>query len=336
MVDSHFESSEGTDESLSTLRIEDFKDGLKILSKGEIDFLAVPAAILKGNESEIASNNCSVVGARTPRRPNMVLVSPDKIPYQPKSAIIVSDSELIRRQLRRARPDLNAIAFEEVSNESEDISEYSNIEKFKHLSELLEEGAIDGFVASRNQYDDSKLSERRHTLMPFPKERGGAYFLPRPFSDLVAIIAREGFPNSLESMITEPEGNTILWIQSRLMASLGDEISEKIGIQVRHRQVGSLLRQAELDKDLALREACSDSEGEISEDEVRVEVKMETLSEDGRRTLSLERMVAFSDYKHAIISLMKDWDSLIKEATREVPKDHPSDIHAPPFINHGR
>ena len=168
--------------------------------------------------------------------------------------------------------------------------------------------------------------------MPFPKERGGAHFLPPPYSTLVVVISRAGLPISITEKITEPEGNTVLWVQSRILTAMGGWGSVVLGLQVRHRQVGSLLRQAEEEKDLVLLQACSDPDGEIIEDEVRVEVRMETLSEDGRRTLALDPMIAYADYQHAIITLSRDWGALLSEATRPVPKDHPSDEDAPSFL----
>ena len=59
---------------------------------------------------------------------------------------------------------------------------------------------------------------------------------------------------------------------------------------------------------------------------------METLSPDGRKTLSMERLVAMSEYQRAIIALMMDWEKMVSESSREVPKDHPTDADAPSFL----
>ena len=68
------------------------------------------------------------------------------------------------------------------------------------------------------------------------------------------------------------------------------------------------------------------------EGDVQVELRMELISEDGRRTLALNRLVSRFAYEYAIQSAIKHWGQLLKEASREVPKDHPSDAEAPPFI----
>jgi len=251
--------------------------------------------------------------------------------YQPKSAIIISDSELIRRQLLRARPDFQVLRANQVSSKPEGVPQDS-AERATWLARMLDRGEIDGFISSRSEYESTGQTERRHTLMSQPKLRGAPHFIPPPYSDLIAIVCRTGFPNVLSSKLTEPEGNTVLWVQSRIMGSMDPSLQDCVGLEVRHRQVGAILRQAEENRDLVLEQACHDPDGEIYHDEVRVEVRLETLSPDGRKTLSLERLVAMSEYQRAIVALMLDWDKMVRESSREVPKDHPTDFDAPSFL----
>ncbi len=116
------------------------------------------------------------------------------------------------------------------------------------------------------------------------------------------------------------------------MRELETSMHDVIGLEVRHRNVGAILRQAEANRDLVLEQSCHDPDGEIYHDEVRVEIRMETLSKDGRRTLSLERLVAMSEYQRAVFALLMDWGNLVNESTRDVPRDHATDEDAPPFI----
>ena len=124
----------------------------------------------------------------------------------------------------------------------------------------------------------------------------------------------------------------MLWVQSRVMGGISDSMRNAIGIQVRHRQVGALLRQAEEYRDIVLEQACHNSEGEIIEEEVRVEVRIETISSNGSRTIGLDRLVAKREFQHATISLLRDWDVLVSESSRKVPKDHQTDTEAPSFL----
>ena len=46
----------------------------------------------------------------------------------------------------------------------------------------------------------------------------------------------------------------------------------------------------------------------------------------------MERLVAMSEYQRAIVALMMDWENMVRESSREVPKDHPTDFDAPSFL----
>ena len=332
-VSTYFESLDLGEAEYSVSSLVDFELAITSLSGGDIDLLAIPAKEILFRIEEITAAGCQVVGARTPRRPSLVLVSPDRLTYQPKSAIIVTESALVRRQLLRARPDLQVLSAEELE-QTLGIEKFpsDSIDRLKSLAKLLDKGTIDGFVLSREEYEMTGQTERRHTLLSQPNERGAPHFIPPPFSDLIAVISRVGFPNSLAAKLTEPEGNTSLWVQSRIMRDLHPSIHDIIGLEVRHRQVGAILRQAEATRDLVLEQSCHDPDGEIYHDEVRVEIRIETLSQDGRRTLSLERLVAMSEYQRAVIALMMDWQALFMESVRDVPRDHPTDSAAPPFL----
>jgi len=332
-VSAHLDALELDGVEYSVTTVNDFELAIKSLSEGEIDLLAIPAIEALGRADEIAEEGCQVIGARTPRRPNLILVSPDRLIYQPKSAIIVSDSGLVRRQLLRARPDFQTVSTDELESllGCEKLPD-APVDKARSLAKLLDDGEIDGFVTTRAEYEKTGQTERRHTLMSQPNERGAPHFIPPPFSDLIVVVSRIGFPNTLASKLTEPEGNTSLWVQSRIMGDLPSSMHDIVGLEVRHRQVGAILRQAEARRDLVLEQSCHDPDGEIYHDEVRVEVRIEVLSQDGRRTLSLERLVAMSEYQRAVIALLMDWKVLFKESTREVPRDHPTDADASAFL----
>ena len=330
-LSSNLEASLYEDLEISFESMEDFPQAIAELSDAKLDVIALPANIAISFSAKIAEMGCEILGARTPRQPSMVLVSSNRLPYQPKSAIIVTDSELVKRQLLRARPDLIILGASEIEGFSPEHSG-DPISRSKFLADSLDNDLIQGFVISRSEYDNSGQSERRHSLTSQPEDRGGSHFLPRPFSDLIAIVGRAGFPRSISSRLTEPEGNTALWIQSRVISSLPPEMHEKIGIQVRHRQVGTLLRQAERDRDLVLGDSCIDPDGEIKESTVRVEIRVETISSDGRRTIGLDRITRLSDYEFSTVAFINDWSQLLLETTRNVPKDHSTDPESTAFI----
>jgi len=320
--------------SLTSISATDFSHAISMLSEGDVDMLAMPAELLHGKQIEMLSAGCEVVGARTPRRPNLVLVSDDKLEYQPRLGIILAGSALVRRQIRRARGGLRVLspaAFASISEQ--DCPEGGSAEVARWMEEMRQSGQIEGYITSRAVYDSIGPTARRHALLPDPKDRGGVHFLPLPYADLVILIARKRFPSSISKLVSETEGETCWHIQDQMISGLDSDMLERIGILVRHRQVRSLMKQAEEQRDLTLEQACHDTEGEVTEGEVHVEFRIEVLSGNGRHTIGLDRVIKYSEFRHATVSAIKDWDVLLQEASRPVPKDFYTDEEAPAFID---
>jgi len=335
-VSSQFEEFDDEGLHLTSFSATDFTQAIGMLSEGDADMLAMPAELLHGKQVEMLSAGCEVVGARTPRRPNLVLVSDDKLDYQPRLGIILAESALVRRQLRRARGGLRILsptAFASICNQ--DGPEGDSLDVAKWMEELRESGEIEGYITSRAVYDSIGSPARRHALLPDPKDRGGSHFLPLPYADLVILLARNRFPSSITRRVSETEGETCWHVQNQMISGLDSEMLERVGILVRHRQVRSLMKQAEEQRDLTLEQACHDTEGEVTEVEVHVEFRIEVLSGNGRHTIGLDRVIKYSEYTHATISAIRDWDVLLQEASRPVPKDFYTDEEAPAFIDLG-
>ena len=232
--------------------VDGFSEALELLEEGELDMVALPATMLHGKQAEMLAAGCEVVGARAPRRPNLILVSENKITYQPKSAFILAEHKNVRRQLRRARRGLRVlgpVAYAAISELDGPPSDPLPLTEW--MEDLRQNGEIDGYITSRAIYDELEIGGRRHALLPDPKDRGGAHFLPLPYADLVILMARRRFPNSITEQIAEPEGNTSWWVQDQLISGLSEEMLERTAVLVRHRHVRSLMKQAEEHKDIA-------------------------------------------------------------------------------------
>ena len=93
------------------------------------------------------------------------------------------------------------------------------------------------------------------------------------------------------------------------------------------------MEEAEKYKDLTLEQACHDSEGEVLDSEVHVEIKIEKISKNGKRTVGIHRIIPYSKYEYATISLIRDWEVILKEVSQEIPKDSYYDETAKAFIN---
>tara|TARA_B100000530_G_scaffold335361_1_gene287277 strand:- start:10823 stop:11848 length:1026 start_codon:yes stop_codon:yes gene_type:complete len=288
---------------------------LKKLENGELDLLALPAENLHGKQLEMYNANCEVLGARTPRTPNMILVSENKIQYQPKSAIILSDSKLVRRQLRRARKGLrvlSVIAFAEIYNL--DLEFDNELSKYSWMEELRLNGDIDGYVIPRVIYSQIDINERRHSLLPDPNNLGDSHFLPQPYSDLVIIIGRKNFPRSISELFSEVEGDTIWKMQDYFLSSIDEKELEGIGILVRHRKLSTLMTQAEKHKDLIMEQSFHDLEGEVITNEILVEFRIEKISNNGKKTISLQRVIPYSKFQIAMVATEKDWKKILDRA----------------------
>ena len=268
-VSSQFDELNEGDLSIASVSTSDFSKAISMLSKGDVDILAIPAELLHGKQMEMLAAGCEVVGARTPRRPNLVLVSDNKLDYQPRFAIILAESALVRRQLRRARGGLRVLspaAFASISEQT--FPSGDSLEVARWMESLRESGEIDGFITSRAVFDSIGSPARRHALLPDPKDRGGTHFLPLPYADLVILLARKRFPSSILKRFSEAEGEACWYIQDQMISGLDEEMLQRVGILVRHRQVRSLMKQAEEQRDLTLEQACHDTEGEVTEAEL--------------------------------------------------------------------
>ena len=117
-----------------------------------------------------------------------------------------------------------------------------------------------------------------------------------------------------------------------MLNALGSEMMKYLGIEVRHRQVPSLLKQSEDERDPIIGEACISADGEIQEDEVHIEIRMEVISFDGKRTLSIQRITPYSGYEFKVTSTIIDWKKMIDASTGKIQKDHPKDIDSSAFL----
>ena len=329
-----FLSSEGSPGiKISLTKADSLENGLRELESGEIDVLAIPAGMIHGNMLGVLQAGCKIVGARTPVRPYPVLVSENKLQYQPKSAILLCESKLGRRQLRRARRGIRVLspdAYADIEGRADIPSDPISLTKW--MEELRESGDIDGFVVARGLYDKCQLVTRRHSLLPDGLNEGDPQFIPPAYSDLIVFVARSRFPKSIADEISEKEGETAWWVQNNFVGSSDAESLAKMGIMVRHRQVRSLIKQAEATRDLTLEQVCKDPDGDVTEEEVHVEIRMEIVSKDGTRTVGLHRVIRYSDFERATVASFRDWEIIMKEVSRNVPKDFHTDPESPPFI----
>ena len=190
------------------------------------------------------------------------------------------------------------------------------------MEERRQYGEIDGFVTSREVYDSKFRRERRHVLGVDPEKRGDDRYLPVPYSDLVVMIARNGFPRRLIENFSEREGETVWWVHENLIGSLSADELDRVALLVRHRQVGAIMRLAEENFDLAMENTFHNPEGEMLHSDVHVEIRLELISDNGWHTLSAERIVSLLKIESATVALSHDWNKMLESVGSELP-EHP-------------
>ena len=316
-------SDAASDIELEVSAVTSIEAGLEGLKEGELDLFALPGSLLHGKMMEVLSAGCQVVGARTPRRPARFLVSEDDVWHQPKGGIILCEERIVRRQLRRARRGLRVLSptafagiyeLGEIPTDSADLASW--------MEERRQNGEIDGFVTSREVYDSKFRRERRHVLGVDPAKRGGDRYLPVPYSDLVVLIARRGFPRRLIENFSEREGETVWWVHENLIGSLSADELDRVALLVRHRQVGAIMRLAEENFDLAMENTFHNPEGEMILSDVHAEIRLELISNNGWHTLSVERVVSLAKLESSTVSLAHDWNKMLESVGSELPA-HP-------------
>ena len=300
--------------------IPDFDSAIQKLVTNELDIAVIPAQLVHGNHMRLLSDGLSVSGALNQNRPFHVVVSSDRLSHLPRSALVISDSRIVRRQLRRFRKDLRVlspVAWAGIC----DLDQIPS-DECEWMEEMRRDGTIDAYTIPRDVYDRRGLKARRFALWPEPKEPGGSFFLPPIHSDLPLVITRSGYPKTKLRGNIGDEGAAAWHIMSELFSAESEAFTSSVGILVKYRSVSSLLQQAEATRDLTLEQACRDSEGEILQDGTKLLVRIEHVSSDGSRTFRMDRLIDPENIHSSSVTMDREWRSLLSTLSQPQP-DHP-------------
>ena len=148
-----------------------------------------------------------------------------------------------------------------------------------------------------------------------------ARFLPSPLHGLTLLISRKGFPKSLAERIGDAEALTAWACEQVILEQIDAEILDRVGVIVRHRQISSLLNQAEQEKDLLRSTTLLNPEGEIVHTSSLVEILIEIVGRTGERTLLLEKLVEKEDVETHVRLLISEWENMLDLVTIEHEED---------------
>ena len=216
------------------------------LKKGTGDLLAMSVKDWKKFDVEGLK-----ISAFLPRRePTWVLVSDDKPEYLPFNAIVICDNQLIIRQLKRMREDINvqtsADYFKSVNIDHFD-SEQDKHQHLDNLEQLRIDEAIDGYVISRGEFSQTKTRLRRHTLgMQREKpsqEFERSTFISPPLEGFSILVSRNGFPTKVIERINDNSAKLCFEVENSIYESLDDDLKQIAGIYVEQKKLSTILKQ---------------------------------------------------------------------------------------------
>ena len=285
------------------------EDAIALLNDGVGDLVAMSPE----NWSQYQSDNLAIVGLLSRREPTWVLVSDDKPEYLIKHARVVCQHPLIQRQMLRLRQDLNLLVKEDV----EVREEVDSREEIERLEELRLNGTIDGYVVKRSQYNLLSGKTRRHTLGLQKGSPERSHFVPPPLNGFTLIVGRVGFPKQRVEHILDPSAEFAYRIESALLESIPSDLVELTGIHVEQRGVGTILREAKRNNDDWTMSAMIDTEKKVRESGTRVEMRIETLSVDGKVSACAEQVGPIEKHRIAMVNLLQEWGSVLTTLTSE-------------------
>ena len=219
---------------------------IESLKKGTGDLLAMSVKDWKKFDVEGLK-----ISAFLPRRePTWVLVSDDKPEYLPFNAVVICDNQLIIRQLKRMREDINVQTSADYFNSENTNYSANELDKHQHLENLEQlrtDEAIDGYVISRGEFSQTKTRLRRHTLgMQREKpsqEFERSTFISPPLEGFSILVSRNGFPANVIERINDNAARLCFEVENSIYDSLDDNLKNIAGIYVEQKKLSTILKQ---------------------------------------------------------------------------------------------
>ena len=301
-------------------------DALVLLDDGVGDLVAMSPQ----NWMEHKNEKIAIVGLLSRREPTWVLVSDDKPEYLVKNARIVCHHQLLQRQLLRLRQDLDLVSKDEIKLDG---VEFDSREEIEQLEAMRAGGAIDGYVAKRSQYNLLSSKTRRHTLGLHKGSPERSHFVPPPLNGFTLLVGRVGFPKSRVEHILDSSAEFAYHIESQLLESIPSDLVNLTGIHVEQRGVGTILREAKRNNDDWTMAAMINPEKKVRDAGTRVEMRIETLSVDGRVSACAEQVGPIEKHRVAMLNLLQEWGSMLTtltsghEATKRRVRNMPDEFH---------
>ena len=305
-------------------QVPHMESAIQNLQGGHGDLLAMSAHQWK----DLSHEGLTVVGVLPRREPTWVLVSEDKPEYLQSKAIVVCDSVLLRRQMRRLRSDLTLMdshSFAESIAKGEAYAALAPEDRPHWLEELRQEEILDGYIVARGVHAELKFKARRHTLGLQRENPERTHFIPPPLHGFSLLVARNGFPSASVQMMCDNGAYIAHRMEVAFLASIPEALHPITGIFVEQRKIAAILREANRSHDEQTLEGVLDIDKRIITPGPRLEMRMETLNHHGTVTAGAERVCPVEESHMGMVNVLREFQNLLDmmlSGHDEIPRQH--------------
>ena len=212
----------------------------------------------------------------------------------------------------RLRQDLDLVTKTEVELEHE----HESREEIEGLEALRQDGTIDGYVVKRSQYNLLSEKTRRHTLGLHKGSPERSHFVPPPLNGFTLIVGRVGFPKQRVEHILDPSAEFAYRIESALLESVPADLVD-LRVFMWSSEVWYHSPEAKKNNDDWTMSAMIDTEKKVRQSGTRVEMRIETLSVDGKVSACAEQIRSIEKHRIAMVNLLQEWGSVLTTLTSE-------------------
>jgi len=310
----------GKNQDLLLKQLPHIETAIQTLKSGTGDLVAMSA--FDWQKYDVQGLN--IVGLLSRKEPTWVLVSDDKPEYLEQGAVVMCDHELLQRQMKRMRPDLQLERMEETVQRLKaeaSVAELDEEDIWPWIEKQRLEGHLDGFIVPRAIHAGHRMKGRRHTLglQRDQTESNRERFIPPPLHGFTLLVSRKGFPkNSVRNML-DPSAELAYRLEASLMESIDPKLKPIVGAYIEQRKISTLLKKASEAGDETLLDTLVDPNKKRAAHKSgpRVEMLIETLTSDGTVTAACERIVQPENSQMGLVTLLREFMDLLAVMTTD-------------------
>lgn len=313
-------STHGKHRDLLLKQLPHMETAIQTLRDGTGDLVAMSAFDWQQRDVE----GLAIAGLLSRKEPTWVLVADDKPEYLEQHARVLCDHELLRRQMKRMRPDLELETMEamvERLDATTTVADMDDEDIWPWVEEQRLEGRIDGFIVPRAIHAGHRMKGRRHTLglQRDQTESNRERFIPPPLHGFTLLVGRQGFPKASIKEMLDPSAELAFRLEATLLESLSPALRPIVGAYIEQRKISTFLKKASEEGDETLLTSLVDPNKKrgVFRSGPRVEMLIETLSPDGTVTAACERIVQPENSHMGMVNLLKEFMDLLGVMTTD-------------------